>query len=67
MPVVMVRPILDLFVSVGIEGEVQLTVLVLHLALYDCIHITILEVRANQIHIDVVRDVVASSVVDCRF
>ena len=56
----------SLLLPLGVKGEVQFPILVLHLTLYDSLHIAILKVGANQVHIDIVWDVIPSTVVDGR-
>ena len=49
-----------------LEREIETPVLVLHLALYNGLHVAVLEIRTNQIHIDIVWNVVTSGVVNGR-
>lgn len=58
------RSILNLLITVRIKREIErLSIFVLHLILYDSIHITILEVRADQIHVNIIRNVIPCTVI----
>lgn len=55
-------------VSMCVEGKVQppsAPILVLDLVLYDGLHIAVIEVGADEVHVNVLWDVEAIAVVDC--